>query len=113
MRSAGWVACCVACAALAGPGCVAEIRADDYAQECSTDDECTAVYQGNVCMECGIDNAAIRVDEWERYADDVAQLREAACFPELTSPYRRRCDATMHAVCTDGRCAVAAGEGQD
>lgn len=92
---------------------MAEIRADDYAQACSTDDECTSVYEGNVCMECGIDNAAIRVDEWERYADDVAQLREAACFPELTSPYRRRCDGMMDAICAEGLCTVVPGPGPD
>lgn len=82
-----------------------EIRAMDYDQSCTKNEECQTVLVGNPC-ECSCDSAAIRkseVDEYTRDIDDIkadcaADVAKCAACPELKG-----------AACTDGKCVVATG----
>ncbi len=71
----------------------ANIAASDYDQSCQQDDECVAVYEGDVCACGGCDNAAINASDSTAYSAD----RDAA---QSTCPSGQQC--------FDGACAQAA-----
>ncbi len=47
------------------------IRASSYAQNCTRDDECVGVFEGNACNPCRCAFNAIRVDALAKYKADL------------------------------------------
>ena len=56
------------------------IEASNYDQSCTTDSDCIAIAEGDVCTPCGIGctNAAINVAAHARYKADVASANAVA-----------------------------------
>ena len=52
----------------------ATIRASSYAQNCTRDDECIAVFEGDACNPCRCAFNAIRVDAFPKYKSDLGQF---------------------------------------
>jgi hypothetical protein len=82
-----------------------EIRAEDYDQTCSKDEDCMTVLAGNAC-KCSCDMAAINDRDVGDYTRDLADIK-AECVDELAKC--AKCPEMKGAVCASGKCAVEAG----
>lgn len=93
----------LAAAALLLAACSTEIRAGDYLQTCSRDDECLPVFEGDVCAVCACPNAAIRSGEKPAFDADVADAR-GRCGPTPAIA----CGPCMdtRGVCVAGKCGI-------
>lgn len=85
-------------------GCDTTLQADDYERRCTEDDECTVVYEGDVCEECGQSNAAIHRDDRPRYGSDLQTL-QGLCL--IKRKDFADCDGCLLAKCIEGRCEIS------
>lgn len=91
----------LALVALVAAGCASRIDAASFDQSCTTDDDCVAVFTGDVCEEprCGCSNDAVNVGA---LADYQAAREAIACGP-AASPVQCACpEATP--FCRNGTC---------
>jgi hypothetical protein len=79
------------------------IRASAYAQNCTRDDECIGVFEGDACNPCRCAFNAIRVDAFPKYVGSR---------PVLGLPQARQCGADCRraigtaAKCEAGTCVL-------
>ncbi len=78
--------------------------ADDYQQACAVDDDCVAVFFGDVCQP-GCPNGAIHVDAHDAYAAQFANDQER-CTGIAAAPT----DCVTDVVCLAERCLLRGGE---
>ena len=78
-----------------------EIRASDFDQSCTGDQDCVAIYQGNACTPCACPNAAIAVADRQAYNDTRASFQ----CPQNEDIVCDACSAPLVA-CTAGTCAI-------
>lgn len=71
------------------------VAADDFERSCDVDEDCAAVYEGEICAECQCPNAAINITELEAY---LAQF-DTMCVPNDQCP----CVGAT-ATCVDSVC---------
>ena len=75
------------------------IRASSYAQNCTRDDECVAVFEGDACMACQCAFNAIHVAAFPKYKADINQFWacrkqdecKTTCAQKIGDP--AKCDA--------------------
>ena len=90
---------CVACRPGSATRPATVVDAAGYATACARDDECAAVFFGDVC-DCMCANAAITTRELPRY-------RTAAAAAGARCAARRMCKClAREAICTAGQCAL-------
>jgi hypothetical protein len=77
---------------------------DDYQKACVVDDDCVAVFFGNVC-ESGCQNGAIHVDAHDAYTAQFASDEER-CAGIAEAPT----DYTTAVACLSERCLLRGGE---
>lgn len=82
-------------------GTTGEVRASDFSQSCSTDDDCVVIYEGAICNACGCANAAIT----RTAQSDYVAKRQAANCPTTDVECANDC-ITVLATCSNGKCAV-------
>lgn len=98
-------------AVLACSACNTALELKDYAQSCSIDADCVAVYVGQVCNTCGgCANAAINQASKAKYDAD-ARAVSANCPPRLGGPVVCAAAACVQprVVCTAGTCELKPG----
>ncbi len=95
-------ACCLL---LAQCDCGGAIRATDYDQSCTADEDCVPVADGEKCSieRCGCPDTAINVAEQERYERDLALT---PCVLTPLNSAQCVCPPDDGAVCNDGICAL-------
>ena len=80
------------------------ILASSYAQNCTRDDECVAVFEGNACNPCRCAFNAIRADALAKYKADLAQYW--ACHKPDDCKAECRQLTGDAAKCQDGTCIL-------
>jgi nitrogenase subunit NifH len=100
------VACCNAATPMRAPDAAAcgVIQTSSYDQSCTTDNDCVAVTQGDLCdhqtcTDCI--NGTVNRRAEERYRADFAA--------RLTTPVICPCPSGPPVVCRDGMCKVGLG----
>jgi hypothetical protein len=82
----------------------AQIRASDFDQSCTGDQDCVAVFEGDVCAPCACANAAIALTARAEYNDARSNLFSSAdCVkPDV------ECDVCPDppVSCGQGTCAI-------
>jgi hypothetical protein len=84
-------------------GTSTEISAAGYDQGCTSEVDCTPVYQGDTCALCGCPNTAINSAQVARYEADLVSLRKA-CKP-MTAVSCAPC-SPRRALCTSSKCSA-------
>ena len=80
-----------------------EIRASDFDQTCSVDDDCTLVFEGDPC-DCG-SAAAISKSVAEEYKTQWHDAQDA-CLIEQNCAAFEIGSTTDRGVCEDGTCVI-------
>lgn len=83
-----------------GTACSNEMDASDYDQDCASDDDCVAVFVGDVC-DCSCDVGAINKRDQGRYDEEKPECN-AGCGGSVCGP----CPSPI-VVCEAARCAIA------
>ncbi|MBA3499817.1 MAG: hypothetical protein M4D80_04685 [Myxococcota bacterium] len=78
------------------------IRASSYAQNCTRDDECVGVFEGDGCNPCRCAFNAIRADAFPKYKSDLGQFW--SCRKEAVCDCRQ--DIGVAAKCEAGTCVL-------
>ena len=77
-----------------------QIRASEFSQSCVDDTDCTAVYEGAICSQCGCPNAGIA----KSALSDYTAKRQSAGCPQ-TDVDCAAC-ANVAVTCAQGVCRV-------
>ena len=88
--------------ALCACGGGTQISSSNYDQGCTTEVDCTVVYQGDTCNPCGCANTAINSSQVARYQADTLSLRKQ-CGP-MTAVACEAC-SPRRALCTGSKCS--------
>jgi hypothetical protein len=80
------------------------IRASNYAQHCTRDDECVGVFEGDVCNPCRCAFNAIRVEAFPKYRADLGQAWACHKPDDCRQPCRQITGAA--AKCEAGTCTL-------
>jgi hypothetical protein len=92
---------CAACGPTTEVGLDAD---DDYQKACTTDDDCVAVFFGDVCQP-GCPNGAIHVDTHDAYEAQFASDQQR-CSGIAQAP----ADCVTGVACLSERCLLRGGE---
>jgi len=86
------------------PQASTSIRASSYPQNCTRDDECIAVFEGDACQPCRCAFNAIRADAFPKYKADLGAFW--ACHKPDDCP--KTCEQITGgaAKCQDGSCVL-------
>ena len=86
------------------PAANATIRAASYAQNCTRDDECIGVFEGDACNPCRCAFNAIRVDAFPKYKADLGQYWACHKPDECAADCRQTIGSA--AKCEAGTCVL-------
>ena len=86
------------------PQANATIRASAYAQNCTRDDECIGVFEGDACNPCRCAFNAIRVDAFPKYRSDLGQFWACHKAEECGADCRQAIGSA--AKCEAGTCVL-------
>lgn len=82
----------------------AQILAAEYPQHCTRDEECIAVFEGNVCNPCRCAFNAIRVEAFTKYKTDLAAYWSCHKPENCASECRQKIGDA--AKCESGTCLL-------
>ena len=80
------------------------IRASSYAQNCTRDDECIGVFEGDACNPCRCAFNAIRVEAFIKYKSDLGAFWACHKPEECGADCRQAIGAA--AKCESGTCVL-------
>jgi hypothetical protein len=78
------------------------ISASEFSQACVENSDCVAVYEGNICNQCGCANASIAKTDVKDYS---ARRQNAGC-PQTDVACANDCQDAV-AICAGGTCSIS------